>query len=133
MNEERENDSSASDCSAPRKMPTWKQISKHWATVFFDHGWEIDFEILHNKQCFAFGRLGKIQRCHIKARCNGGTDDVKNIHLLCVACHDESETLCGLSYWRWYRHKRYVEFDEIMQKEIYRFKITHPQLFKQND
>lgn len=108
-------------------MPSWRLVAKYWNALFFDHGWEIDFEILDNKQCFACGRMGKIQRCHIKPRCEGGDDHVKNIHLLCVSCHQESEFLSGLSYWRWYRHKRYVEFSDICKKEMdmLKFKYTH--------
>lgn len=117
--------------SSSRNMPTWKQVAKYWSSMFIKHDWEVDHEILYNKQCFACGRHGKIQRCHIKPKWNGGSDDVKNIHLLCVACHEESESIYGLAYWRWYKHKRNVEFFQILEMEVNRFIATYPHLYKQ--
>ena len=107
-----------------RNLPSKKKIAEYWSEVFFRHGWELDQ--LSGDSCFACCRIPmKIQRCHIKARCDGGSDQLQNIHLLCPGCHDESEPLSGLTYWRWYKHKRFSEANQILQMDIARFEATH--------
>ena len=119
-------------CSAERKMPSRQKIAKWWAGRFNKKGWEIDWEIVHNSQCFACGRTRlRLERAHIMPRCKGGNDSVQNLHILCVSCHAESEYLYGLKYWRWYRHKRYKEFNDILFAEIERELAINPSL-KQN-
>lgn len=41
-------------------------------------------------------------RCHIKALCEGGSNDSENIHLLCDLCHKESEFFSGEIYDEWF-------------------------------
>ena len=43
----------------------------------------------------------RTERCHIQAKVNGGTDTVKNLHLLCKDCHKDSEFLEDLDYFKW--------------------------------
>ncbi len=58
--------------------------------------------------CFACGLLwdGKYAQClekaHIIAHCDGGTEAPDNLHLLCPTCHHDSEGLCGPDYWTWF-------------------------------
>jgi hypothetical protein len=47
----------------------------------------------------------RTERCHIVPKHQGGTDDVSNLHLLCAACHVESENLTGSVYWAWFDRK----------------------------
>jgi 5-methylcytosine-specific restriction endonuclease McrA len=42
-----------------------------------------------------------LERAHILPLCEGGSDEVSNLHLLCEACHKDSEFLSGRSYWKW--------------------------------
>lgn len=52
--------------------------------------------------CWACGYRGRLQRAHIRALADGGRDVLPNIHLLCSACHRDSEVLQGRDYWRWF-------------------------------
>jgi len=54
--------------------------------------------------CFACGVFvhGNLERSHITARCDGGADDVENLHLLCSWCHKASEYITGPDYFRWF-------------------------------
>lgn len=65
-------------------------------------------ECIEESICFACmaGRT-ILQRCHILPKCEGGSDDVENIHLLCVPCHLESEYLTGDLYWSWFLDRHY--------------------------
>jgi hypothetical protein len=52
--------------------------------------------------CFACGYPSGTQRCHIIPKCNGGADDIFNIHLLCRECHLESEFIeTQNAYFEW--------------------------------
>ena len=60
----------------------------------------------HKRYCFACGPFAGsakrvCQRSHILAVCDGGTDDVDNLHMLCDKCHSMSEFLSGNEYWQW--------------------------------
>jgi hypothetical protein len=48
-------------------------------------------------------------RCHIVARVWGGRDEFANLHLLCVLCHEMSENLDGLRYWRWLKNQNMIQ------------------------
>lgn len=57
---------------------------------------------MENDYCFACGMYdGGTDRAHILARCEGGTDDVENLHLLCNTCHKDSEIISGDRYTEW--------------------------------
>ena len=57
--------------------------------------------------CFACGAFTvRIERAHIVALCEGGTNDVSNIHLLCTSCHKNSETIINISeYEKWLKRR----------------------------
>jgi len=100
-----------------RKMPSKQAIADYWNPILLRIGLEIDWELSNHIQCFTCGRYGpKLERAHIKARCNGGGDEVKNLHILCAGCHHESEFYEGETYWKWYRHKRLVEFGNTIKQ-----------------
>lgn len=88
-------------------MPSKNAIRSYWATCTDwglgqtepPHG-QIDFR--GDNSCFACGwGMGSI-RAHILAKCDGGSDDVSNLHILCRFCHTDSEYLTGDDYWRWF-------------------------------
>ena len=68
-----------------KSKPDKRKIAKHW-------------EVPTNT-CMACGVVAhQIDRAHIIALQNGGTNDVSNFHLLCTVCHGESENLIDKSY-----------------------------------
>jgi hypothetical protein len=89
-------------------MPKPKAIIDFWADRLVD----IDIEefALTWESCFVCGAVSKLERSHILSLCDGGTNTVDNLHLLCRQCHDESEPLSGEAYWRWYKQKRNTFF-----------------------
>jgi 5-methylcytosine-specific restriction endonuclease McrA len=62
-------------------------------------------------QCFACGSPLHLHRSHIEPRVNGGSDELENLHILCIRCHVDSEYLTSEQYWKWYLHKLEHEFD----------------------
>ena len=56
--------------------------------------------------CFACGTERPLERAHILARCEGGSDEVSNFHLLCGFCHRQSEFKHGADYLEWFRTKK---------------------------
>jgi hypothetical protein len=100
-----------------RKMPTCDAIRRHWAEKLVEIGkFDSVQEVMEANYCFACGNiveslspvadgehdLGQIlERAHIKARCEGGTDDLDNLHLLCEVCHKDSEIYSDSEYWEW--------------------------------
>ena len=71
-----------------RNMPTQKKILYYWMEIINDLPNNI-------KTCWACGFDFGTQRCHIKARCNGGNDSVDNLVLLCSECHKMQELHCS--------------------------------------
>jgi hypothetical protein len=60
--------------------------------------WKNKIELYENEKCcFACGRKGLLHRCHIMP-CNSENDNnLDNIHLLCPACHSETEGIGKIS------------------------------------
>lgn len=96
-----------------RKYVSVQKVKKFWASKLvelekFDSIHEVmetsisDEDGEERHLCFACGRGGPVERAHILARCEGGSDGVENIHLLCHQCHVLSELLSGDHYWRWF-------------------------------
>lgn len=88
-------------------MPKKKEIVNFWYPIFCDMGLEMDDELLRHYQCFVCAVHGpKLERAHIKALCDGGSNDVRNLHMLCASCHHESEMYSGRGYWAWFHQAR---------------------------
>lgn len=92
----------------PRKRISRLAIRSYWADCLWRKPWakfDSPEECLEADYCFACGMLRGVptDRCHIVARVWGGQDEVANLHLLCPLCHEMSEDLDGLKYWRWLR------------------------------
>jgi hypothetical protein len=94
----------------PRRRFTRLSIRAFWADCLwrkplrkFDSPWEC----LEADYCFACGMLWGVptDRSHIVSRVWGGQDELSNLHLLCPICHDQSECLQGMSYWRWLKRQ----------------------------
>ena len=114
--------------SSRNNMPKKNTIAEYWNPILIRIGLEVDYELQNNIQCFTCGKTDqRLERAHIKAKCNGGSDSVKNLHVLCRGCHDESEFYEGDIYWRWYKYKRVNEFNEIFKNDIARYISINPQ------
>jgi hypothetical protein len=90
-----------------RKMPTVRKIYQHWGLTLvklnkFDSLFEV--EDGDHSICWACGMVSEqsLERAHILPRNIGGTDDVANLHMLCVLCHKISEDAWGKQYWNWF-------------------------------
>lgn len=92
-----------------RKMPSREKIFKHWKNKLNN--------ITNNNTCFKCGvtrffnkKNIIVDRAHILAVCEGGTDDLNNLHLLCKSCHRESEAYSGVEYDLWFTSRNKEEF-----------------------
>jgi hypothetical protein len=82
-----------------RNMPYVADIYKYWQDEYELSEWTRG---RHSKTtraevaaCFACGKQGRLDRAHILAKCDGGTDTVENLHLLCRCCHVHQEVICS--------------------------------------
>lgn len=75
-----------------RKMPSATAIATYWAPIIQEtYGKSIDRDT-----CFKCGHVENEfnnDRAHIIARCDGGSDEVGNLWMLCKLCHKESELM----------------------------------------
>jgi hypothetical protein len=79
-------------------LPSKKAIMDYWR----EWVWERHADPPEEHFCWACGWVEEqLDRAHIHARCEGGTDTVDNLHLLCRTCHRVSEYLQGDDYWKW--------------------------------
>jgi len=87
-------------------MPTAKRVREYWSLKIYKlKGFDSPEEFLEDEWCFACGlQIGKArpERAHIIAVCDGGSNDVSNIHMLCEICHKDSEFLTISDYWEWF-------------------------------
>lgn len=62
-------------------------------------------DFIKQDYCFAClrQRSFRMERAHILARWRGGPDNPENLHLLCSACHYQSEAYDGERYWVWFK------------------------------
>jgi hypothetical protein len=124
--------------SQRRNMPSSKSIYDYWHSIHADselelHGLKLKIQYdLSGKRkldCFACGTALNIERCHIKAKSEGGSDEKENLHLLCKSCHIESEMLSGDRYWIWFKKtidKEWEPFTEHIHKK--RLKLDFDEL-----
>jgi hypothetical protein len=88
-------------------MSSRAKILKHWSKVFDDQGLH---DVVCNDEkgcntvgCFACGSSSRVERAHIEALTDGGSNDVGNLHLLCRSCHHDSEAFSGNEYMEWFQ------------------------------
>jgi hypothetical protein len=88
-------------------MPTREAIALHWNAHIGKLGIFNDSQDeLPDCSCWACGRIGRVERCHILSYHLGGPDTVENLVILCAGCHVESEHLPPDRFWMWIRHVR---------------------------
>ena len=100
-------------------MPKAREIREFWAPKIFALGKVCDTDNILDPvtgggtdtwQCFCCGKTQELDRAHITALAKGGDNDVSNLHMLCRACHHESEPFSGEAYWRWFLGKPFLSF-----------------------
>jgi hypothetical protein len=97
----------------PRGLPDAQTVRQFWAPILCRPPWN-KFASPHEAQfsfdrCFACGiEPGILHRAHIVPRWNGGCDRAENLHLLCRMCHEMSEGLESISYWRWFQKQTFL-------------------------
>jgi len=101
-----------------RNMPSRKRIVSFWqdkldGATYEDSCWKCGYD------------RGTMERAHIKAVIDGGSDDVSNLHLLCKNCHLDSEIYSGDAYYFWFCHDfmNHIDFQmslgiAMLKKEI---------------
>lgn len=102
-------------------LPSRQAITDHW---FPDRMSELGIfncsqDELPEGCCWACGRPGLVERCHIRSHQHGGADTVDNLALLCPGCHDESEDLPESSFFTWIRAKR---------RDVWQDEFTHARI-----
>lgn len=89
--------------SKVRRMPTKNQIKEYWWKRLVElEKFICKDEVFEDDYCFACGFEAITERAHILAKCEGGSDEPSNLHLLCSHCHKTSEMLNGERYWQWF-------------------------------
>lgn len=94
-----------------RNMPSRKKIFEYWQDKLSSA--KDDNTCFRCNSTSIFGDSIIVDRAHILAVCEGGGDDVNNIHLLCKSCHKESEWFNGELYDLWLKTNNQREFIEI--------------------
>ena len=74
-------------------MPTKKQIINYWERFLIENDRYIHKDYDY---CWACGSVHKIQRCHLIAKSENGSDEVNNIILLCADCHNKTENFSAI-------------------------------------
>ena len=93
-----------------RKMPTHAAVYHFWRI----NGCEFVGD--NRRQCFMCGWEApkglNLERAHILPRCEGGSDELSNLHLLCHVCHRLTEYLVPRDrYWKFFRLYRHDNCD----------------------
>jgi len=99
------------DCDDSINMLNYQCSLDHWIDDEFSP--KSDAKYL----CFVCGNMGRTERAHIQAVCDGGTNDVSNLHLLCPQCHLDSEHFDGDMYWSWVKSrskKPYSNYNKVV-------------------
>lgn len=103
------------------KMPSRAAIAEYWSPRVEQFGvYNYSQDELPDCECWACGKLGLLQRCHIDDHAHGGENAVENLVILCPGCHAESESLSLASFWPWIRHSRQTRWktpwEHVMRK-----------------
>ena len=98
--------------SRKRNMPSRKKIFEYWQHKLSNA--KTDNTCFKCSATSIFGDSVMVDRAHILAVCEGGSDDVSNIHLLCRGCHKDSEAHSGDEYRLWIDSKNKEEFGKAL-------------------
>lgn len=89
--------------------PNETDLREYWAPILCRPPWykyASPQHVLKSRDCFGCQTFSRTVRAHIVARAyEDGSDHPSNLHLLCRMCHELSEGLSGLAYWRWFRRQ----------------------------
>ena len=103
----------SSNAEKRKGMPTAKAIREHWAKWLVEQGkFDSTRQVIQGKYCFAcgFDAPGSgLQRAHILALADGGNNDVENLHMLCLCCHQSSEYISGEEYFTWFAQRNIMD------------------------
>ena len=95
--------------SRKRNMPSRKKIFDFWNGKLKS--------VVNDNTCFKCGvtsvlnkEMVIVDRAHILAVCEGGSDELDNLHLLCRSCHKDSEAYSGEEYNLWFLSKSKEQF-----------------------
>lgn len=92
-----------------RRLATEKKIREYWSErlyAFNDSHFDSAEELKEENLCFACGCDDvKCERAHIIAKCEGGSDNESNLHMLCPTCHKNSEYLTLNDYFLWIKSR----------------------------
>lgn len=95
--------------SRKRNMPSRKKIFDFWNGKLKS--------AVNDNTCFKCGvtsvldkNVVIVDRSHILAVCEGGSDELDNLHLLCRSCHKDSEAYSGEEYNLWFLSKSKEQF-----------------------
>ena len=58
--------------------------------------------------CWGCGMLERVERAHILAHQEGGSNEVENLNLLCEDCHEASEMISGAEYMDWLASRNFL-------------------------
>lgn len=102
-------------------MPSERQIRSYWSEWLsgrISDKFDSPQEAMEEGVCFACGMTadGGIERAHIIPRCDGGSDEPDNLHMLCRTCHKDSEFLSGDAYRQWFEERTAI--DMLMSKAV---------------
>jgi len=95
-----------------RKPPSEKAIREYWRDKLWRvKGFDSPEEFMEPGVCFACGSYegAVLERAHIKAKGEGGTDSPDNLHVLCHVCHQDSEGLSGERYFQWLKQRSFMD------------------------
>jgi HNH endonuclease/Recombinase len=101
------------------------QIRKHWSLWLVMVGkFETVAEAESSWACWACGFTNSnqddwVERAHITAYSDGGSNEPKNLHLLCRWCHLASELLNSDDYFNWFLNRTLEQtFRDALKKDI---------------
>lgn len=97
--------------------PHKRNLKYHWAEwLVAQDKFDSVKEVLEADHCFACGFEQELQKAHILARSEGGSNEESNIHLLCNFCHRDSELISGETYYLWFKERNAL--DRIMASGV---------------
>lgn len=72
-----------------------------------------------------WNKVKPLQKCHIIPKQFGGSDDVDNLFLMCIECHDNApDTRSKDAFFKWINKQDYsINFKEKVRKEIKTFEL----------
>lgn len=82
---------------------THVEIIDYWSRNQDECGLAVDWAEAH-ELCWRCAHSRRLQRCHIVPRALGGSEDPRNLVLLCAQCHAEAPNVVDPEFmWTWLR------------------------------